>query len=82
MSSMAGGSQGFGSRVYDQEVALNNIFDDLSEGFKKLDDMSGSKKQNELKIMTAKMQEAKAYVVMYPVFADIVFLLVWGRHML
>lgn len=47
-------------RVYEQEVRLNNIFDELSEGFKKLDKLSDSKQQNLLKEMTSQMQEAKA----------------------
>ena len=47
-------------RVYEQEVRLNNIFDDLSEGFKKLDKLSDTKQQALLKEMTAHMQEAKA----------------------
>lgn len=48
--------------MYEQEVSLNHIFDDLSEGFKKLDSMNDSKKQSELKRMTGLMQEAKSYV--------------------
>lgn len=51
--------------MYEQEVALNHIFDDLSEGFKKLDEMNDSKKQSELKRMTGLMQEAKSYVYMF-----------------
>lgn len=62
---ISGVSQRQGSRVYEQEVALNNIFDELSEGFKKLDSLSDAKKQSELKKMTARMQEAKAYVCVY-----------------
>jgi len=62
MSTITGGTQGQGSRVYEQEVSLNHIFDDLSEGFKKLDSMNDSKKQAELKRMTGLMQEAKSYV--------------------
>lgn len=50
-------------RVYDQEVRLNNIFDSLSEGFRKLDKLNESKQQNALKEMTAQMQEAKSYVL-------------------
>lgn len=48
--------------MYEQEVSLNRIFDDLSEGFKRLDEMNDSKKQAELKRMTGLMQEAKSYV--------------------
>ncbi len=47
-------------RVYEQEVRLNNIFDELSEGFKKLDKLNDTKQQALLKEMTAQMQEAKA----------------------
>lgn len=46
--------------MYEQEVRLNNIFDDLSEGFKKLDKLNDNKQQSLLKEMTALMQEAKA----------------------
>lgn len=49
--------------MYEQEVSLNQIFDELSEGFKRLDEMNDSKKQAELKRMTGLMQEAKSYVV-------------------
>lgn len=63
MSTFTGLSNRQGStRVYEQEVSLNHIFDDLSEGFKKLDEMNDSKKQSELKRMTGLMQEAKSYV--------------------
>eukprot|EP00890_Picochlorum_soloecismus_P004007 jgi/Picsp_1/4607/NSC_01977-R1_novel plant snare 11 len=61
MSRLSGSLQQQTSRVYEQEVALNSIFDDLSESFKKLDKLNDSKKQSELKRMTAQMQEAKAY---------------------
>ena len=61
MSRLSGSLQQQTSRVYEQEVALNSIFDDLSESFKKLDQLNDSKKQSELKRMTAQMQEAKAY---------------------
>lgn len=62
MSTFSSGTQRQASRVYEQEVSLNHIFDDLSEGFKKLDSMNDSKKQSELKRMTGLMQEAKSYV--------------------
>ena len=52
-------------RVYEQEVRLNNLFDSLSEGFRKMDKLSESKRQASLKDMTAKMQEAKTYVDVY-----------------
>ena len=57
-------SSGMGSgrvddRVYEQEIRFNNIFDELSEGFKKLDKLSDTKQQALLKEMTAQMQEAK-----------------------
>lgn len=45
--------------VYEQEVRLNNIFDVLSDGFKRLDKLSEAKQQALLKDMTAQMQEAK-----------------------
>ena len=45
--------------VYEQEVRLNNIFDSLSDGFKRLDKLSDTKQQALLKDMTALMQEAK-----------------------
>lgn len=61
MSRLSGSLQQQTSRVYEQEVALNSIFDDLSESFKKIDQLNDSKKQSELKRMTAQMQEAKAY---------------------
>ena len=47
------------SPPYEQEVRLNNMFDELSEGFKKLDKLSDAKQQALLKDMTAQMQEAK-----------------------
>jgi len=59
MSSSFGGQRPE-ERVYEQEVRLNNIFDDLSEGFKKLDKLNDNKQQSLLKEMTALMQEAKA----------------------
>lgn len=66
MSTLAGSSQRQGSqRVYEQEVSLNRIFDELSEGFKRLDEMNDSKKQAELKRMTGLMQEAKSYVLVH-----------------
>jgi hypothetical protein len=45
--------------VYEQEVRLNNIFDGLSDGFKKLDKLPDLKQQALLKDLTAQMQEAK-----------------------
>ncbi|KAI8100614.1 Plant SNARE 12 [Picochlorum sp. SENEW3] len=62
MSTFSSGTQRQASRVYEQEVSLNHIFDDLSEGFKKLDSMNDSKKQSELKRMTGLMQEAKSLI--------------------
>ena len=47
------------SPPYEQEIRLNNMFDELSDGFKKLDKLSDSKQQTLLKEMTALMQEAK-----------------------
>ena len=44
---------------YEQEVRLNNLFDELSDGFKKLDKLNDTKQQALLKDMTAMMQEAK-----------------------
>jgi hypothetical protein len=44
---------------YEQEIRLNNIFDELSDGFKKLDNLPDTKQQAFLKDMTAQMQEAK-----------------------
>jgi hypothetical protein len=46
-------------RIYEQEVRLNNIFDSLSEGFKRLDKLNDAKQLAALKEMTAQMQEAK-----------------------
>lgn len=70
--------------MYEQEVALNHIFDDLSEGFKKLDEMNDSKKQSELKRMTGLMQEAKSYVYVFlPAlhFSQCIFILhYWCHH--
>jgi hypothetical protein len=63
MSTLAGSQRQGSQRVYEQEVSLNQIFDDLSEGFKRLDEMNDSKKQAELKRMTGLMQEAKSYVL-------------------
>ena len=42
-----------------QEVQLNNIFDSLSEGFKRIERLNDAKQQQLLKEMTAQMQEAK-----------------------
>ena len=58
---MAGASpQQAGHReVYEQEVRLNNIFDSLSDGFKRLDKLPDTKQQALLKDMTALMLEAK-----------------------
>ncbi len=47
------------SPPYEQEIRLNNMFDELSEGFKKLDKLSDAKQQALLRDMTAQMQEAK-----------------------
>lgn len=44
---------------YEQEIRLNNMFDELSDGFKKLDKLPDTKQQTLLKDMTAQMQEAK-----------------------
>jgi|LakMenEpi03Aug12_release.lakeMendotaPanAssembly.Ray.scaffolds.fasta_scaffold3178144_1 hypothetical protein len=44
---------------YEQEIRLNNMFDELSDGFKKLDKLPDAKQQALLKDMTAQMQEAK-----------------------
>jgi hypothetical protein len=44
---------------YEQEIRLNNMFDELSDGFKKLDKLPDTKQQALLKDMTAQMQEAK-----------------------
>jgi len=44
---------------YEQEIRLNNMFDELSDGFKRVDNLPDSKQQALLKDMTAQMQEAK-----------------------
>lgn len=45
---------------YDQEVQLENIFLNLSAGFRKLDKLTdGGKQQGLLKELTVQMQEAK-----------------------
>ncbi len=49
-------------RVYEQEVQLNGLFDELSEGFKKLDELNDNKKNAELKRMTGVMSECKALI--------------------
>lgn len=49
-------------RVYEQEVQLNALFDELSEGFKKLDELNDNKKNAELKRMTGIMSECKALI--------------------
>ena len=49
-------------RVYEQEVQLNALFDELSEGFKKLDELNDNKKNVELKRMTGIMSECKALI--------------------
>jgi SNARE protein len=49
-------------RVYEQEVQLNALFDELSEGFKKLDELNDAKKNSELKRMTGIMSECKALI--------------------
>ena len=49
-------------RVYEQEVQLNGLFDELSEGFKKLDELNDNKKNVELKRMTGVMSECKALI--------------------
>lgn len=45
--------------VYDHEVQLENIFQRLSDGFKRLDKLPEAKQQGLLKELTAQMQEAK-----------------------
>jgi SNARE protein len=63
MSKLSGGmSRDESQRVYEQEVQLNALFDELSEGFKKLDELNDTKKQAELKRMTGIMSEAKALI--------------------
>lgn len=48
---------------YDQEVQLENIFVNLSAGFRKLDKITdGGKQQTLLKELTAQMQEAKTLI--------------------
>jgi hypothetical protein len=57
---MASTSMGQGQAPpYEQEIRLNNMFDELSDGFKKLDKLPETKQQALLKDMTAQMQEAK-----------------------
>lgn len=53
------GPPGGPSRPYPQEVRLNAIFDELSQGFKKLDKLPETKQQKILRDMTVQMQEAK-----------------------
>ena len=57
--STSGGPPGGPSSPYHQEIRLNDIFDELSQGFKKLDKLSETKQQKMLRDMTAQMQEAK-----------------------
>ena len=48
-----------GAPPYDQEIRLNNIFDELSEGFKRLDTLSDAAALKQLRDSTATLQEAK-----------------------
>jgi hypothetical protein len=47
------------SEAYPQELQLEKIFHGLSQGFQRLDKLSGAKQQALLKELTADMQEAK-----------------------